>query len=52
MVEKQKIKAIVTKHQRVKRRISLFSEEKENYESDTRNETILDQANEKYLLEL
>ena len=41
------------KHQRVREGISLFSKKKENYESDTRNKTDLDQAsNDKNLLQL
>lgn len=38
MIERRKTKAIATKCQRVKGGIHLSSEEKDNYESDTRNE--------------
>lgn len=44
MMEKRKIEAIVTKHQKVKRRISLSSKEKGNYENDTRNKTDISQT--------
>lgn len=42
MVEKQKMEAMTTKRQRVKERICSSCEKKENYESDTGNETNLD----------
>ncbi len=45
MVERWKIEAIIAKRQRVRERISLSSEEEENYESDTKDETNLGQAN-------
>ena len=53
MVEKRKIKAMVVRRQRVRGGISLSSEKKENYESDTRQKTDPDQAgNNKNLLQL
>ena len=44
---------MAARHQRAKEKISLSSEKKENYESDTKDETDLDQAdNNKNLLQL
>lgn len=48
MVKRQKTKAIIAKRYKNKRRISLFSREKKNYESKTIDDTNLDQANNKY----
>ncbi len=45
MVERRKTEAIAAKRQRARGGISLSSEEEENYESDTEDETDLDQAN-------
>ena len=51
MVERQKTKTMTIKCQRAKGEISLSSKKKENYESDTRDETYLNQAgNDKILL--
>ena len=44
MIERQKIEAMVARRQRAKGGISLSSEEEENYESDTRDETNPNQA--------
>ena len=44
MVKKQKIEAIVTKCQRARGRICSSNKGEENYESDTEDETDLDQA--------
>lgn len=53
MVEKRKIEAMATKYQRIRGGISLFSEEKENYESNIRDKTDPDQpGNDKYPLQL
>ncbi len=53
MVERRKIEAIATKHRRARGGISLSNEEEENYESDTKDETDPDQAdNNKNLLQL
>ena len=35
---------MITRRQKARKRISLFSEEEENYENDIRDETDLDQA--------
>ena len=53
IVKKRKTKAISTRCQRTKKRISMSNEEEENYESDTGDKTDLDQAgNSKNLLQL
>ena len=52
IVERRKTKAIIAKCQRAKGGISLSSEEKESYESDSKDEIDLDQANDKYPLQL
>ena len=52
MVERQKIEAMTAKRQRIRGEISFFSEQKEDYESDTRDKIDPDQANDKYLLQL
>ncbi len=44
MVDKQKIEAIFAKRRKARGGISLSNEEKENYESDTRDETDPNQA--------
>ena len=44
MMERQKIEAIAARRQRAKGGISLSNKKEENYESDTRDETDLDQA--------
>lgn len=49
MMERRKTKAIATKRQNTRRGISLSSEKKENYESDSKNESYIDQVNDKYL---
>ncbi len=46
MVEKRKIEVIAVKRQRVKGGIRLSNKEEENYESDTRDKTDPDQAND------
>ena len=52
-MERWKIKAIVTKCQKARGEISLFSEGEKNYKSDTGDETDPDQAgNDEYLLQL
>lgn len=43
---------MAAKHRSARERISLSSEEEENYESNTRDETDLDQAINKYPLQL
>lgn len=45
IVEKEKTKALTAKHHKNRGRISLFSKEKKNYESDIRDNMNLDQAN-------
>lgn len=35
MIRRQKIKAIVIKHEKTRKKISLFGKKKENYKSDT-----------------
>ncbi len=44
MVERRKTEAMDAKRRRARRRMSLSIEEEENYESDTRDETDPDQA--------
>ncbi len=44
MMERRKIEVMVAKCQRAKKEISLSSEEEENYESNTGDETDLNQA--------
>ena len=39
MVKRRKIEAMAARHQRARRRISLFSEKKENYESNIGDKT-------------
>lgn len=52
MVETRKTEAITAKCQRTNKEISSSSEEEENYESDTRNETNLNQfGNDENLLQ-
>ncbi len=46
IVKRWKTEAMVAKHQQAKREISSFIEEEENYESDTKDKTDLDQAND------
>lgn len=46
MVEKQKTNAMTIKHQRVRGRISLFSKEKNNYESNLEDATNQDLTND------
>ncbi len=46
MVERRKTEAMAAKRRRARRGISLCSEEKENYESDTGDETDPDQADD------
>lgn len=51
MVERLKTEAIAAKRHRNQRRISLFNKKEENYENDIRDDTNLDQANDKYPLQ-
>lgn len=51
IIERRKTKTIVAKYKRARGEISFFSKEDKDYESDTENETDLDQANNKYLLQ-
>ena len=44
IVERRKIKGMATSRQKTRGRISLFNEEKENYKSDTKDETNSNQA--------
>lgn len=48
LVEKWRTRAMAAKCQRAKKGVSLSNEEEGNYESDTRDETDPDQANNKY----
>lgn len=50
MIKKWKTEAITVKCQRVRESICLFSEEKENFDSDTEDEIDPNQADNKYLL--
>ncbi len=53
IIERRKTKAMVTKRQRARGRISLSNKEEENYESDIGDETDPDKANDdKNLLQL
>lgn len=52
IIEKQKTKAIATKHQRAKEQINLFSNKKRNYESDIRDKTNPEKVNNEYPLQL
>ena len=47
-MEKRKAEAIAAKRRRARRKISLSSEKEDK--SDTKDDTYLDQANDKYLL--
>ena len=51
MVERRKTEAIATKRYRDRGGISLSNEEERNYESNTRDDTDPDQANNKYPLQ-
>lgn len=52
-MEKQKIEAMAARYQKARKRICLFFEKVENYESDTRDITNPDQTNnDKNLLQL
>ena len=52
-MKRQKIEALVVKCQKARGEISLFSKEKKNYKSDTRNQIDLDQvSNNQKLLQL
>ena len=51
MVERQKTEVMTAKHCRDRGGISLSIEEEGNYESDTRDDTDSDQANDKYPLQ-
>lgn len=52
IIKRWKTETIATKHQKVRERISLSIEEKENYESNTRDKTDLNQTgNKKNLLQ-
>lgn len=51
MVEKQKIEDMVAKCHRNSKEMSSSSKEEGNYESDTKDDTVLDQANSKYPLQ-
>ena len=44
MIERRKTEAMAAKRQKARRGISLSSEEKENYKSNTKDETNPDQA--------
>ncbi len=46
MVERRKTKAMAAKRRRARGGISSSNEEEKNYESDTRDETDSDQAND------
>ena len=50
MAERQKIEDLAVKYQRPKRGIRLFSEKKEDYESDTKDKMDPNQANCDYPL--
>lgn len=52
MIKKQKTEVMVIKRQKTRRRISLFSEEKNNYKSNIRDEIEPDWANNRFLLQL
>lgn len=52
MVKKQKTKAMAAKPQRNRKEISLSNKKEENYKNNTENKLDLDQANNKYLLQL
>ena len=51
-MKRRKTKAMAAKRQRARGGIHLSSEEKEDYESNTRDEIDSDQADDKYLLQL
>lgn len=51
-MEKQKIKAITIKCYKNRKKIDLFNAKKENYKGDTKDNTDLDQVNNKYSLKL
>lgn len=48
MIKRQKIKAIVSKYQKIRKKINLFNKKtKRNYESDNTNKINLNQVNDK-----
>lgn len=51
MIEKQKTEAMTAKRHKNRRGISLFNAKKENYESETKNNTDPNQAKDKYSLQ-
>lgn len=51
IVERQKTEAMVAKHWKVRRGISLSNEEEKSYESDTGDEIDSNQVNDEYLLQ-
>lgn len=52
IIKKRKIKAKATKYHKYKEGISLFIEKEESYKDNTKNNINLDQANDKYPLQL
>lgn len=48
IVKKQKTEAMAAKYHRARGGISLFSEKKGNYESETKDDTDPDQVSDKY----
>lgn len=51
-MKKRIIIAIITKYYNIKKRINLSSEKKRNYTNKNKDNTHLDKANNKYLLQL
>lgn len=52
MVKRQKIEVMTVKYHKDKKRISLLNKKERNYEGDIRDNMNLDQANNKYSLQL
>ena len=52
MIKKQKIKTMTGKCYKNRRQINLSNKKEKNYKSDIRDNINLDQANNKYLLQL
>lgn len=52
MVKRQKIEAMAIKRRKDRGEIILFSREKENHESETKDDTDPDQAKDKYQLQI
>lgn len=52
MIKRQKIETIAAKYHKDRDRINLSNKKEKNYKGDTRNNMDLNQANDKYLLQI